>query len=108
LLSGQSVEAICTEMKDRCYQRGAEDNLTAVIVQLGTPPAAVIDEERTVSNERYEPATTAPAIPVAPEARLTPPSRIAFPGPNTPQQVQSTARNDPKAQSGGGRAVLRF
>src|SRR6266850_2535629 len=29
LLSGQSVEAICAEMKDRCYQRGAEDNLTA-------------------------------------------------------------------------------
>ncbi len=108
LLSGQSVEAICAEMKDRCYQRGAEDNLTAVIVQIGTPSAAVIDEERTLSNERYEPATTAPAIPVAPEARLTPPSRIAFPGPNTPQQVQSTARNDPKGQSGGGRAVLRF
>src|SRR6266550_3477360 len=57
LLSGQGVEAICAEMKDRCYQRGAEDNLTAVIVQIGTPSAAVIDEERTVSNERYEPAT---------------------------------------------------
>src|SRR6267143_905080 len=48
LLSGQSVEAICAEMKDRCYKRGAEDNLTAVIVQIGTPPAVENDEERTV------------------------------------------------------------
>src|SRR5258707_4690202 len=54
LLSGQSVEAICAAMKDRCYQRGAEDNLTAVIVQLGTPPASVIDDERTISNERSD------------------------------------------------------
>ena len=110
LLSGQSVEAICAEMKDRCYQRGAEDNLTAVIVQLGTPSAApVIDDERTVSNELDELATTAPAAsPVATEARLTPPSRIAFPGPSTPQPVQSTARGDAKGQSGGGSSVLRF
>jgi serine/threonine protein phosphatase PrpC len=108
LLSGQSVEAICAEMKDRCYQRGAEDNLTAVIVQMGTAPAAAIDEERTVSKERHEPATTAPALSAATEVRLTPPSRIAFPGPSTPSQVQSTARGDVKTQSGGGRAVLRF
>ena len=110
LLSGQSVEAICTEMKDRCYQRGAEDNLTAVIVQMGTSPAAGIDEERTISYELDELATTAPApIPVAPEARLTPPSRIAFPGPGAPQEVQSATRTGAQVKSGGGgRAVLRF
>src|SRR5437016_9978513 len=28
---------LCEEMKRRCYQRGADDNLTAVIVQVGTP-----------------------------------------------------------------------
>src|SRR5713101_3208312 len=61
LLSGQSVEAICAEMKDRCYKRGAEDNLTAVIVQIGTPPAVENDEERTVSYELDELAKTAPA-----------------------------------------------
>lgn len=61
LQSGRSVEAICTEMKDRCYQRGAEDNLTAVIVQVGTPPQpdfpTIGDNERTISSERYESAT---------------------------------------------------
>src|SRR5580765_5268056 len=35
LLSGQTPEATCAEMKERCYQRGAEDNLTAVLVQVG-------------------------------------------------------------------------
>src|ERR1700681_1167177 len=32
LQSGHNPEAICADMKERCYQRGAEDNLTAVIV----------------------------------------------------------------------------
>ena len=109
LLSGKSAEAICAEMKDLCYQRGAEDNLTAVIVQLGTPATAVIDEERTVSNERSERETTASAtVPAATEVRLTPPSRIAFPVTGTPQQVQSAPRADVKGRSGAGRAVLRF
>src|SRR6266446_1709362 len=84
LLSGHSVDEICAEMKDRCYQRGAEDNLTAVIVQLGTPSTAVIDEERTISTERSDLAATVPGtIPAAAEVRLTPASRIAFPGPST-------------------------
>ena len=105
LLSGQSVEAICSAMKDRCYQRGAEDNLTAVIVQIGTPPAGAVDEERTVSTQF---ATTVPgAIPPATEARLTPPSRIAFPGPAA-TQVASEARIEARGRSGAGRSVLRF
>src|SRR5205807_3939224 len=50
LVSGQSPEVICAEMKERCYQRGAEDNLTAVIVQFGTPKydPATADEEPTL------------------------------------------------------------
>ena len=107
LMSGRSVEAICAEMKERCYQRGAEDNLTAVIVQLGTPPqtdTAAIDDERTISNERYE--SVAASSPATAETRLTPPSRIAFPGPTA--QVESAHRVEAKRQSGGGRTVLRF
>ena len=107
LMSGRSVEAICAEMKERCYQRGAEDNLTAVIVQLGPPPqtdTAAIDDERTISNERYE--SVAASSPATAETRLTPPSRIAFPGPTA--QVESAHRVDAKRQPGGGRTVLRF
>ena len=107
LMSGRSAEAICTEMKERCYQRGAEDNLTAVIVQLGPPPQTdtpTIDDERTISNERYESATA--SSPATVDIRLTPPSRIAFPGPGTP--LESAPRGGAKRQSRGGRTVLRF
>jgi serine/threonine protein phosphatase PrpC len=109
LMSGRSVEAICAEMKERCYQRGAEDNLTAVIVQMGPPPQSdspTIDDERTVSNERYEFVTS--SGPATVETRLTPPSRVAFPGPVSPQPVESAKANNTKRRSGGGRAVLRF
>src|SRR6267154_2000721 len=104
LLSDQSVEEICAAMKERCYQRGAEDNLTAVIVQIGKSPAGIIDEERTVSTERSQFKSTVPGvIPSATEARLTPPSRIAFPGPATAQTASDTRRIDTKGRSGAGR-----
>ena len=112
LVSGQNPEAICGEMKERCYQRGAEDNLTAVIVQVGTPrhAAVTLDEERTVSNERF--ATTAPSAPVvippAPEHSLTPPSRIAFPDQSPSPESQAATVKAERAESQGGRPVLRF
>lgn len=106
LMSGRGGEAICAEMKERCYQRGAEDNLTAVIVQLGQPPqmdVAALDEERTFSNERYE-AAAAPS-PATVETRLAPPaSRIVIPGP----AAQGQSRGGTQRQSGGGRTVLRL
>jgi hypothetical protein len=36
LLNGrQALKDICAEMKRRCYERGAEDNLTALLVRVG-------------------------------------------------------------------------
>lgn len=40
LYSDQEPDATCEEMKRLCYERGAEDNLTAVIVRVGERPAA--------------------------------------------------------------------
>src|SRR5882762_4666204 len=111
LSSGQDPETICGEMKERCYQRGAEDNLTAVIVQVGTPRQAVatLDDERTVSHERSDLAATQPVIiPPTPEHPLTPPSRIAFPGPDPSRAPQAAAANAERGRSGGGSPVLRF
>src|SRR5436190_7849804 len=53
LMSGSAPNSVCEEMKRRCYERGAEDNLTAIIVQVGPPPfaAEAIDDERTISTE---------------------------------------------------------
>lgn len=58
LLSGGSLDAACAEMKRRCFERGAEDNLTAVIVRVGAPAetarggAATDEDERTLLTER--------------------------------------------------------
>jgi serine/threonine protein phosphatase PrpC len=93
LMSGQGVEAICAEMKRRCFQRGAEDNLTAVIVQVGTPKfdAPRLDLERTVDAQM----DSVPAAPSVSETHLAPPSRI---------EVAAPARPSPRR----GRPVLRF
>ena len=109
LRSGRSVEDICAEMKERCYQRGAEDNLTAIIVQVGTPPQTdfpTIDAERTISNETYESVTA--SSPATVEARLPPSSRIAFPDPSPAKTLQPATTVQAKGKSGGGSAVLRF
>ncbi len=42
LLFQDSTANICSRMKDICYERGAEDNLTAVIVKLKAAAANVI------------------------------------------------------------------
>ena len=110
LQSGRSVEAICTEMKERCYQRGAEDNLTAVIVQVGTPPPQTdfptVDIERTISNETYESA--AASSPATVESRLTPPPRIAMPDPTAAKKSQPAATVNARGKSRRGSGVLRF
>jgi protein phosphatase len=111
LTSGRTPNDLCEEMKARCYQRGAEDNLTAVVVQVGASKfetAAVLDEEKTVSSEKFHETLDMPAsAPAEAEspAKLTPPSRIAFPGNASPELA--AARVTP-AKSGGGRAILRF
>lgn len=62
LKSGSSPDFICRQMKEICYQRGAEDNLTAVIVKVtdqyadnfsrAEQPAAFDTEEATVATAR--------------------------------------------------------
>ncbi|HEX8457170.1 MAG TPA: Stp1/IreP family PP2C-type Ser/Thr phosphatase [Pyrinomonadaceae bacterium] len=58
---GQALEATCEELKRRCFERGAEDNLTAVVVRVGgasartsqtNTPALAEDDERTLLTER--------------------------------------------------------
>src|SRR5438067_4452059 len=109
LMSAASPAELCEEMKRRCYQRGAEDNLTAVVVQVGQPKfEAVPLDERTISTER--PPADIPALAISAPAdsptRLTPASRIAFPGPSEAQQVQPNGAV--QKSSGAGRALLRF
>jgi protein phosphatase len=107
LISGRPADQICADMKQRCYERGAEDNLTAVIVQVGTPNfAALAAAERTVDARLPEFATTAPTNRVEPQTVLTPASRIAFPGPAT-EPMQITTASTPTTPSRG-RGTRRF
>src|SRR6266498_5736321 len=109
LQSGRTVEAMCTEMKERCYQRGAEDNLTAIIVQVGTPPQSdfpTIDIERTISNETYASAAQASAATV--ETPVTPPPLNALPDASETEASQSRATVKSRRRPRGGSAVLRF
>jgi serine/threonine protein phosphatase PrpC len=108
LRSGLGLDALCAEMKQRCYQRGAEDNLTAVVVQVGTPNFATFDAERTADTNASALARTRPDVLEEPHTVLTPPSRIAFPGPPSPSELPPATVAAKQAPSGGGHPVLRF
>ena len=110
LTSGRGPNELCDEMKQRCFQRGAEDNLTAVIVQVGTSQflSAAGDEERTVSHEELGETLEIPALAAAEAGvKLTPPSRIAFPGPVSPQ-TDTVAPVVAAPVRKGGRGIVRF
>jgi serine/threonine protein phosphatase PrpC len=117
LVAESDLNAACAELKRRCFERGAEDNLTAVIVRLGEPSVEAREAafgERTLSFDYPQAVAAAPAIaqPTEPvgnfdltEDALTPASRIAFPArpvaeaapsPTKPISIPDTRR------SGGG------
>jgi protein phosphatase len=61
LHGGTSLDATCEEMKRLCYERGAEDNLTAVIIRVGSSARRALDtaatdveadDERTLLTQR--------------------------------------------------------
>jgi protein phosphatase len=67
LRGGGSLEAACEEMKRRCFERGAEDNLTAVVVRSGaraSQPAVgdARDDDATLITERNAKAVGATAV----------------------------------------------
>ena len=62
LRSAGELEETCAEMKRLCYERGAEDNLTAVLVRIGgnaSRRANPADDEVTLIRERAAGARTA-------------------------------------------------
>ncbi|MDT5060153.1 MAG: family protein phosphatase [Acidobacteriota bacterium] len=131
LLAGaQDVEAICAEMKRLCYERGAEDNLTAVIVRVGERTSKdefSAADERTVQSTRSALATTVdsagnPPQPVVPLPVEPPPAVTAVPAssaalPPPPVNKDEAIKTNPllaleaqgkssKRKGGGGRAFL--
>jgi serine/threonine protein phosphatase PrpC len=122
LIAFDDLTDVCEELKRRCFERGAEDNLTAVLVCVGTPISAKErseDLEKTISPE----TAPVPAVVAAPQTTakagdeaqplLMPASRKAFPGPAA-QDVKKTSEaplnigERPPAKSGVERTMTRF
>ncbi|HEX4899410.1 MAG TPA: PP2C family serine/threonine-protein phosphatase [Pyrinomonadaceae bacterium] len=123
LVIHDDLDALCKELKQRCYERGAEDNLTAVVVRCGGHILAherAEDLQRTISpeTEMFRAAASAPAVAeVDLEDRtldaLVPPSRTSFPAADQSAPVTRQPLNIPEREhnSGGfaksvGRLVL--
>ncbi|HWS88428.1 MAG TPA: PP2C family serine/threonine-protein phosphatase [Pyrinomonadaceae bacterium] len=69
LRNARTLDAACEELKRRCFERGAEDNLTAVVVRVGGEGGRAdedADEEQTIVTERpsLHAARTLPDTPV--------------------------------------------
>ena len=85
MVVSNNLDELCDELKRRCYERGAEDNLTVVAVRVGEHLKAgerLSDLEPTISPETHPVyAATQSGNGVQPESNFVPASRIAFPGP---------------------------
>lgn len=110
LVINEDLAVLCEELKQRCYERGAEDNLTAVVVRCGAHIVAgerAEDLQRTISPESE---TRVPGAPVVVEAdaadrtldSLVPPSRTSFPATQPSAPVVKQPLNIPERTHSGG------
>ena len=124
MLVNDDLTSVCEELKQRCYERGAEDNLTAVLVCVGTPISAqerAEDLDKTITPET-EPvlamAATAPGSNMAGADSsiaepFVPASRKAFPGAAPSETLNIADRRleipeQPHARTGVERTMTRF
>ncbi|HEU4712739.1 MAG TPA: PP2C family serine/threonine-protein phosphatase [Pyrinomonadaceae bacterium] len=118
LLVSNNLDEVCNELKRRCYERGAEDNLTVVVVRVGERLATderLMEMEPTITPESqpvYAAKPNGQPAPVAAqnEGTFIPASRIAFPGPPADATVTHERLNvaDPAVAKGGSGAAKVF
>ena len=100
LIAHADLPTLCNELKRLCYERGAEDNLTAVVVCVGTPLSRkerVEDLEKTISPE----TTLSPPFAAAPptDAAQTMLGTGFDGATNLPAQAQSVGSEEPRSGS---------
>lgn len=119
LIINDDLDKTCKQLKDRCYERGAEDNLTVVVVRVGNRVPAEkrnVDLEPTISPETetlianvstggFETPTPGP------QNGLIAPSRIAFPDPRGGEPISAPAQTNvyherPRSGSGNGLRIF--
>ena len=91
MVVSNSLEELCDELKRRCYERGAEDNLTVVVVRVGEHLKSgerLADLEPTISPETQPVYAVQSGNGSEPESTtFVPASRIAFPAPASHEPV---------------------
>jgi protein phosphatase len=131
LRNARTLDAACEELKRRCFERGAEDNLTAVLVRVGGEGAVAhdgdTDEDQTLVRERPD-LHTARTLPETPVSHLRRPfdnagsavgvatqpaaearAHAADPVHDVSQETSKAARgssNVSPGKGGGGRGLL--
>jgi serine/threonine protein phosphatase PrpC len=117
MVVSDNLDDLCNELKRRCFDRGAEDNLTVVAIRVGEHLRAnerLADLEPTISpeTERVYAVQSGNGSATA-DTAFMPASRIAFPAPAsepapvTPLAAEPFNVAEPKAAGGGsGRALL--
>jgi serine/threonine protein phosphatase PrpC len=101
------LERACEEMKELCYQRGAEDNLTAVLVRVGDKVQYPEDgdEDPTLIRERAK-FQSAPTLPESPSPLLSRPfdNKTAMPDNDrkTSRSGAATSNARPATRKSGG------
>lgn len=108
-----NLDQVCNELKQRCYERGAEDNLTVVVVRVGEHLKAdqrLEDLEPTITPETQPVYAAQSGNGSAAESSFVPASRIAFPAPAAETAVAHETLNvaNPKTKQGGGSAARVF
>ena len=121
LIINDDLSEVCEELKRRCFERGAEDNLTAVVVRVGdvvpmeqrreelertVSPEAQEDFARTLDSDQKVGSTKISSDFLVPASRIAfPPGSPAKPSNNEPQAVRPLNIDAPPKSSSGGMAI---
>jgi serine/threonine protein phosphatase PrpC len=94
-----SLEAACEEMKRICYERGAEDNLTAVLVRVGGALNFPDDEDEVTLVRERETFHNAPTLSESASPLLQKPFDGASSGDEDRVAASRAGRNAPASES---------
>jgi len=109
MVVSNSLEQLCNELKQRCYERGAEDNLTVVAVRVGEHLRAddrLADLEPTITPETQ--TVYAAQSGNGSESGFVPASRIAFPAAAAQTVAAQETLNVADPTTKGGSATRLF
>jgi len=111
LVVSNSLDDLCNELKRRCYERGAEDNLTVIVVRVGEHLKAgerLADLEPTITPESEPVYAVQSSNGSPPENTFVPASRIAFPAPASEVAAVSEPLNVAAPAVQGGSGAMRL